>query len=78
MPCHIVVNFGKILSIVSQYYGIYVHIRRSTTNRNEEARSAIRTSECIRKQLQPGVITIHDQFAFWLILQLRKPGVLVS
>lgn len=47
------------------------------TDRNEETRSAICPQKCIRKQLEPCVVAIHDELSLVLVLDLRKPCILV-
>lgn len=32
----------------------------------------------MRKQFQPGVVAIHDQFPFWFYFELRKPVILIG
>ena len=52
------------------------------TDRNEEAACPIGALKHVRKELQPGVVAVHDQLAFLvtivLCLDLRKPCVLRS
>jgi len=50
------------------------------TDRNEEAACPIGALKHVREELQPGVVAVHDQLSFPIIiglrLDLREPGVL--
>ena len=66
----------KILSITIYLSKVHTKTNTATTNRNEKACRTILTQKHSRKQLQPGVVPIHDQVSSLLLLQLPKPGIL--
>lgn len=48
-----------------------------STDRNEEARGAIGATEGIWEQLEPSIVTVHDEVAVGFSLHLCEPSVLV-
>lgn len=76
MSRHVVVHLGKILRI-----NISPHSLESTrflrkSYRYEEAGRTVGTLEETREQLEPRIISIHDQFTLRLRLHLCKPRIL--
>jgi hypothetical protein len=74
MPRYVVVHLCKVLNhCVSLEILEYCYIK---SHRYKEARGSIRTVEKSRKELQPRVVSVHDQPTILLRLHLCKPGIL--
>ena len=75
MPRYVVVHLCKVLnhcvSLENSCVDFYVK-----SHRYKEARSSISTVEKSRKELQPRVVSVHDQPTPLLRLHLCKPGIL--
>jgi hypothetical protein len=76
MPRYVAVHFCKVLETLCQFRKFAESTLISKSHRYKEARSSISTVEKSRKELQPGVVSVHDQPTTLLRLQLCKPGIL--
>ncbi len=80
MPRHVVVNFCEILVHEDQLSITPMYSRMLQTDRNKETSSPVRSFEEVWKQLQPRVVSIHDELALpgvkLLFFDLREPCIL--
>lgn len=74
MPGDIVVDLGKVLPL--SVLSTPSPAQERGTYRNEKARGSIQAVKCAGKQLQPSVVSVHEQLAGILCLHLSQPGVL--
>lgn len=74
MPGDIVVDLGKVLPLSVSSTSSPAKDRG--TYRNKKARGSIQAVKCAGKQLQPSVVSVHEQLPGFLCLHLSEPGVL--
>lgn len=74
MPGDIVVDLGKVLPLSVTWRPSPA--KDGGTHGNEKARGSIQAVKCAGKQLQPSVVSVHEQLARVLCLHLSEPSVL--
>lgn len=70
----VVVHFGKILLPLSK--GSSTALAQASPYRNEEACGSVRPVKGVGKELQPCIVTVHNQFPRPFGLHLCEPAVL--
>ena len=79
MSRHIVINFSEVLmshDLAFIYHSLVYMAPTRSTDRNEKARSPVCPRKGAGEELQPRVITVHDQLAIRPPFQLAWPSIL--